>query len=194
MLTLPTVKVPFTPIDWRGLPRRFIKPNELETLVLLLNGLHATKVAEFGCNEGRTSYLIMQNVPTLVHYIGVDVPPNYQPACAVQRGDMTTAPGRYANADARFTLMLREKGTCDLSATDFGTCDAVFIDGDHSRPVVEYDTALARQIVRSGGLVIWHDYHDLGTVDVRDVLHEQRDAGHDIRHVEGTWLAYEVMP
>jgi hypothetical protein len=47
--------------------------------------------------------------------------------------------------------------------------------------------------VRPGGLVIWHDYHDQDTVEVRDVLHELSDKGHHIIHVEGTWLAYEVI-
>lgn len=67
----------------------------------------------------------------------------------------------------------------------------MFIDGDHSRAGVEHDTMLARAMVRPGGIIVWHDYHHFGTVDVRDVLDEMWQAGADIVHVEGTWLAYE---
>ena len=56
-----------------------------------------------------------------------------------------------------------------------------------------HDTALSRTLVRPGGIIIWHDYHDLGTVDVREVLNEFCEIGDDIVHVEGTWLAFQLV-
>ncbi len=35
---------------------------------------------------------------------------------------------------------------------------------------VLHDTALARSLVRKGGIIVWHDYHGQDTVDVRRVL------------------------
>jgi len=48
-------------------------------------------------------------------------------------------------------------------------------------------------VVRPGGIVIFHDYHYLGTVDVREVLDEMHAAGAPINHVAGTWVAYEKL-
>ena len=46
----------------------------------------------------------------------------------------------------------------DTQAYDAGFFDSVFVDGGHSREVVESDTTQATRLVRSGGLVLWHDY------------------------------------
>jgi predicted O-methyltransferase YrrM len=69
--------------------------------------------------------------------------------------------------------------------------DAVFIDGDHGCLAVEHDSALARALVRPGGIIVYHDYHELGTVDVKPVLDLLHRGGRNIEHVEGTWLAFE---
>jgi hypothetical protein len=53
---------------------------------------------------------------------------------------------------------------------------------------------LARALVRPGGIIVWHDYHDLGNVDVKDVLDELHRAGDAIYHIENTWLAFERRP
>jgi hypothetical protein len=81
-----------------------------------------------------------------------------------------------------------------LAVGDLPACDAVFIDGDHSRAGVLHDTALAKAAVRPGGVIIWHDDHDLGTVDVRLVLDEMHAYGETTAvHVVGTWLAFERL-
>lgn len=194
MLTLPTERLAIQAIDWCGLPRRFLNPNEMETLVALARSIGAESVLEIGVNEGRTARLMIENVSSIRSYYGVDVPPDskYLTACAVQRKERPTNPGHHAAHLSQFQLLLRERGSLDLEPEDLPTFDMVFIDGDHGRVAVTHDSALAYTKVRPGGLVVWHDYHDLGLVDVREVLHELRDDGHKIINVEGTWIAYEV--
>jgi predicted O-methyltransferase YrrM len=170
-----------------------MNPNELETLVALARSIDAEDVVEIGVNEGRTARLMIENVVTIKKYVGVDVLPGYVPACAVQSREVPTDPGHYAAGLDKFSLVLRERGSLDLVRSDLPKCDMVFIDGDHGRAAVTHDTLLARQIVRHGGLIVWHDYHDLGTVDVRDVLHEMQREGHKILNVERTWVAYEFV-
>jgi predicted O-methyltransferase YrrM len=92
--------------------------------------------------------------------------------------------------DPRVTLMVVKGGSQALHAADLPYVDAAFIDGDHSRSGVENDTMLALQKVRPGGIVVWHDYHDLGTVDVREVLNEKFKQGWNLHHIQGTWLVY----
>lgn len=172
-----------------GLPERYMHRGELDCLVHLLRD--ARTVVEFGCNNGRTAAAILRNVPTIEHYVGVDVPTGYSFACKVQAREVPQIPGELALDDGRFELKLRKSGTLDLTPNDLPKCDAVFIDGDHSRAAVLHDTALARAIVRPGGLIIWHDDNGLDVVDVSAVLDELAEQGADIKHVAGTWLAFE---
>ncbi len=110
----------------------------------------------------------------------------------MQRAEVPQIAGELVIGDPRFKLLLRPTGSHELVSSDLSPCDAVFIDGDHSRKGVLNDTELALQVIRPGGIVMWHDYHDLGTVDVRDVLHEIQKEFPDmpLRHVPGTWIVY----
>jgi predicted O-methyltransferase YrrM len=181
-------------IDWTGLPKRFLNPGELEVLIALVRSVQPRSVIEIGVNVGRTAKAILDNVPGIETYQGVDVLPGYVPAKDVQKGERVNNPGNLVKADPRFELILRRRGSLDLAASDLKPCDVVFIDGDHGREGVGHDTALARQLVSPGGIVIWHDYHNLGTVDVREVLDEFCAAGEEIFHIDGTWIAYQYQP
>lgn len=170
-----------------------MNPGELEVLCGLVGSVSPKVVVEFGVNVGRTAQAILEYVPGIETYIGVDVPFGYVPTKDVQKEEVPETPGELVADDPRFRLLLPEGGSRNLHSTDLIPCDAVFIDGDHSREGVTNDTVLALQRVRDGGIIIWHDYHDLGTVDVADYLHEKFTGGWPITHVEDTWLAYMVV-
>ncbi|WP_172352689.1 class I SAM-dependent methyltransferase [Mesorhizobium sp. NZP2298] len=179
-----------TPIDKTGLNTRFMNPGELEAVVALARLAKPKVVVEFGVNEGRTAKALMLNIDTIERYVGIDVPQGYVTDKAVQRREVPQQPAHFALDDPRFRLLIARRGSHDLAADDLPKCDFVFIDGDHGRAGVVKDTLLATRIVRPGGIIAWHDYHHLGTVDVREVLEEYYDAGRPIQHVEGTWLAF----
>jgi predicted O-methyltransferase YrrM len=197
--TVPQSSLDVRPIDWAGLPRRFMNEGELEVLVALVASAEPRFVVEIGVNEGRTAKAILRHVPGIRRYLGVDVEPGYVPAKAVQRHEAAARPGCLIGDDLRFELILKPRGSLDLVASDlmsigagsFRWADAFFIDGDHGAEAVAHDTRLARACVRPGGIIVWHDYHDLGTVDVRDVLDDLALCGADLRHVAGTWLVFE---
>lgn len=186
-----TMKLPAPPADLNGLPERYMNPGELETLIALVASVDARVMIEIGTNAGRTAKAVLRNVPGLERYVGIDVPPSYQFAKYVQRNEAPSRPGELALDDPRFRLLLARRGTFDLDARDLPACDVVFIDGDHSAEAVRADHMLAKELVRPGGLIIHHDDHDLGTVDVRAVLDALHDGGEEIIHVEGTWLAFQ---
>jgi predicted O-methyltransferase YrrM len=167
-----------------------MNPGELEMLVALVCDVQPKVMIEIGVNEGRTARLMLNTIPSIESYIGVDVLPNYVPAKTVQRWEVPARPGHLAAADPRFELVLKERGSLDLAESDLPQCNVLFIDGDHGREAVSHDSALARRLV-SEGMIIWHDYHDLDVVDVREVLDEFYLCGADIHHVENTWLAFE---
>lgn len=173
-----------------------MNPGEPEVLLALISSVNPVRVAEFGVNEGLTARFLLDNIPSIQHYIGVDITArsNYKMEHGIQQREKSLRPGYFANASDKFRLILHENGSLDCSAAEFGRVGAVFVDGDHGRKAVEHDTALARLIVKPGGIIVWHDYHAHGTVGVQDVLEEQYAAGAPIQYVEGTWLAFERIP
>ena len=177
--------LPAPRIDWCGMHREYLNPGEMEIIVALVRSVEAIKMVEIGCRDGRTARVLLENVPSLEHYIGIDVTPDYQPGLPQQRSEMVPEPGLHAMEDARFELLVRPRGSLDLDKLP--PCDVVFIDGDHSSAVVARDTALALVAVREGGLIIWHDYVSNHLKDVTDVI-EGLDL--PIKHVANTWLAY----
>lgn len=220
-MSLPTIQpsqLDLRPVDLAGLPDRFMNKGEREVIIALMRRVKPRRVVEFGCHTGGTSLGILRNVRTIETYVGIDVPSGYVTDKAVQRGEIPVKPGHLVLDDERFHLIVRPRGSFDVTAEELrelvaeqidvttfasndrevaagmpGLYDAVFIDGDHGRKGVENDTRLAREILRPGGVIIWHDYHNLGTVDVREVLDELRAAGRDIKHVSGTWVAFEFV-
>lgn len=194
MLTLPVVSkqsIGMQPIDWTGLPRRFINPDELECLIALLRAVKPRTVVEFGVNEGRTAKALLNNLPSIFQYVGIDVPFGYVTEKVVQRKEVPQVAGHLALKDPRFSVLLPAKGSASLAPDDLPWADAVFIDGDHGYRGVMHDTLLAKAILNPGGVIVWHDYHDLGTVDVREALHDLAASGDMIYKIEGTWLAFQ---
>lgn len=193
--SVPRSSLNVQPFDWSGLPTRFMPEGELETLIALVRTIERPRhVIEFGVNVGRTAKALMANVPGIERYTGIDVPLDYVPILALQNDNAVANPGEMVLSDPRFQLIIRPRGSLDLTVADLAPCDVVFIDGDHGREAVVHDTALARALVRPGGIIVWHDYHDLGVVDVKAVLDEMHLAGDAIWHVKPSWMAFERKP
>lgn len=189
MRNRPSVSIRPRQYDTQGLPARFFNPGELDALLHLYESVEPRVIVEFGVHEGRNAVAAIRNIPGIERYVGVDVTRDYRTLMPKQRREVPATPGRLALGESRFELIVRPKGTFDLTAKDLPTACAVFIDADHSRAGVENDTALARAIVRSGGLIIWHDDNCLPVVEVTQTLDDM--TGHDITHVADTWLSFE---
>jgi hypothetical protein len=179
------------PINWLGLHREYLQQGEMEIVAALLREVEAKSVLEIGCRDGRTARVLLHNVSSLQRYIGVDVPMCYRPALAHQRAEMVPLPGHLAVDDPRFELLIRVRGSLDLMPADLPPVDAVFIDGDHSKAAVEWDSKLAEAVAQK--TIIWHDYHANPVVEIKPVLDRLFDEGWPIQVVEGTWLAYRLM-
>ncbi len=167
-----------------------MNPGELEVLITLIGSVSPRTVIEIGANSGRTAKAILRNVKSIERYIGIDVPPTYVTPKLVQRREVLPNPGHLALDHPKFRLLLARKGTFDLTVEDLPRCDAVFIDGDHSAAAVRHDYALAKKLIRKGGIVVFHDDHGRSDVDVSAVLDELADAGEETVHVRNTWLAF----
>jgi predicted O-methyltransferase YrrM len=190
-----------TDLNWDGIPegearKNYLFDGEPEALVAIVR--HAARgrprsMVEFGCQNGRTARLILNNVP-MDRYLGIDVPPNSKLTMEWQEREIPTIAGEYAFPRSEFKLLLAGNGTKNLTASDIGQFDVVFIDGDHSYEGVEADTRLAFDVVRPGGLVIWHDFHGDPAVHVVEYLTNASQVPHFFRNpiinVENTALVY----
>lgn len=173
----------------RGPFSKYLNAVETSVLVALLNSVRPRVMMEFGCNRGTTAKRVLDNVPSIECYIGIDVPFGHKPTLHCQDSEVLPSPGYYAANDPRFFLLQREQGSLLLSPVELELIDAAFIDGDHSRAAVLRDTGTASELMRPGGIIIWHDYGNTG-VEVTEVLDALHDAGRPLVHVAGTLLAY----
>jgi predicted O-methyltransferase YrrM len=170
----------------RGPFSQYLNRQETAILVALVNSVKPKVMIEFGCNVGITAKRVLENVPTLERYVGIDVPSDHKPVLACQLSEVPDYPGCHAALDERFFLLKRERL---LMTDDLEPCDVAFIDGDHSAEMVKRDSYLACALLRKGGVVVWHDAGN-ESVEVTPVLERLLGFGWPIQHVEGSWLAF----
>jgi len=164
---------------------KYMTAQETGILVALISSVKPRVMIEFGCNTGATSKRVLDNVRTLEKYIGIDVPSHHVPTLGCQMSEVPLNPGFQAAGDERFFLLLAEAPTADM----LEPCDAVFIDGDHSEDVVLRESQVAKQLLRSGGIVCWHDFNN-PAVEVTTALRRLNKLGWPIHCVMDSWLAY----
>ena len=85
---IPQSSLDLPAIDWTRRPRRYMNPGELEVLIALIASVNPRDVLEFGVNEGRTAAAILEHVPTVIQYTGVDVEPGYVTPLPAQRREV----------------------------------------------------------------------------------------------------------
>jgi predicted O-methyltransferase YrrM len=163
--------------------RKYMQPGEQEVLIALVKSVEPHTMVEIGCNEGITALAVLENVPSIERYIGIDVSADYQFEIPAQQSERPDVPGVLVNGDPRFYLRMRG-GEMPHAA------DVVFIDGDHGRHAVMLDSIWAATIINHGGLIVWHDYGN-PTVEVTGVLNRLQAHGRELCHVVGTWLVFE---
>ena len=163
--------------------RKYMHAGEQDVLIALISTIKPRTMIEIGVNEGITALAVLENVPSIERYIGIDVDSSYEFEIPAQRIERPGIPGVMVLDNPKFQLRLRG-GEMPTEA------DVVFIDGDHGKRAVEADSIWATEIVTHGGLIIWHDYGN-PTVEVTGVLNRLDDHHRELYHVEGTWLVFE---
>jgi predicted O-methyltransferase YrrM len=165
--------------------RKYMQPGEQEVLLALVASVAPKIMVEIGVNEGLTALAVLQHIPSIETYVGIDVDASYRFEIPAQQIERPNQPGVLVTGDPRFQLKMY--GAAD--ATMPPAADVVFIDGDHGRKSVLTDSIYATALVRPGGIIIWHDYGN-PTVEVTGVLNKLQQS-RDLVHVTGTWLVFE---
>jgi predicted O-methyltransferase YrrM len=166
---------------------RYLNEHETSILIGIVKSIAPEVMIEIGCNLGITAKRVLDNVPSLKRYIGVDVPPDFETTLACQTEEVPARAGAYAADDERFFLL--ECPSAKLTVDKLEPCDVVFIDGDHSDDAVTRESYLAKALVKPGGIIMWHDFNN-PAVEVTTALTRLHDSGWPIISVRGSWLAY----
>jgi len=185
METVEDTFTPPSPIEY--VANEYLSERETAVVVGLIGSASPRVVLEVGVNLGKTAAALLAGVPSIEAYVGVDVDYGHRTSLSCQRREVPVSAGKYAWPDGRFWLL--SKDSRELSAADLEPIDAAFIDGDHSEAAVLHDSRLARDLLRPGGVVVWHDYGN-PAVEVTRALDSLAAHGWPIRCVRGTWLAF----
>jgi predicted O-methyltransferase YrrM len=188
-MSLPCISKSDLGVNGPEVKRPYMEPGEQEALLALVSSIAPAPevMVEIGVNIGLTAQAVLQHVPSINRYIGVDVEADYRFEGAWQQHDRPAEPGRLVKDDPRFRLMLRGNGK---AAKMPQSSDVVFIDGDHGPRNVLNDSLWAASVVRPGGMIIWHDYKNT-PAEVTGVLDWLHAEGRNLVHITGTSLVFE---
>ena len=164
----------------------FIGDLEFHCFMSLVRFVRPEVMVELGVFHGATSKAVLDEMPNLKRYMGVDIPFGSKTALPSQSNETPQRPGEEALGDDRFELVITPAGTTPrLPIADF-----VYIDGDHSFDGVMRDTKEAFRVIRPGGCIMWHDYHTT-MCDVTRAIDLLNQIGEDrIINIESTRLCF----
>lgn len=143
---------------------------DAEAWILAVLAKRARHLFEFGTCTGKTAYLWARNSPPDAVVTTITLAPDergeYRPESGDDATDTSVALREsefnaflYSDTDVAAKVRQLYGDSKDLDVRPWaGTCDVVFVDGSHAYSYVASDSAKAMELVRPGGLVLWHDY------------------------------------
>lgn len=145
---------------------------EFSALLLLLKRADARKVFEFGTFKGISITQLAMNLPDDGEIYTLDLPDEQlntqystdpeDAAIAVESGKGSLVP---ESLRPRITFLKSDSAKFDESSLA-GKIDFVFVDGAHNFEYVKNDSEKGWRMLRSGGIIAWHDcrHQDPGVV------------------------------
>lgn len=166
---------------------------DVEPLIAFSRTFRPKTVIEIGIQRGTTAKCILDNSPWIETYIGIDVAPGYRAPVPIQQGEVPQIAGEMVGHDPRVKIIVKPNGTRELAPADLPAADLIFIDGDHSLTGVLLDTQLARQVIRKGGIICWHDYGNYLVPDVSAAIDSLNiKEGNHICLIENGHLCFQI--
>ena len=172
-----------------------VSPMECAALAALAHLIGAKRVFEFGTYKGVSTTQLALNVGEDGIVFTLDLPedhPAYSlPIPKPEERQIAAEGGKGIlipqDMLGRVTFLRSDSATFDESPY-FGTIDLVFVDGAHSYEYVKNDTEKGWNMLRSGGVLAWHDC----TPSHRDVVKYIKECGFGATLVKGTALAFAL--
>lgn len=141
-----------------------------EAWMLSVFAKQAKCMCEFGTGTGKTTYLWARNSTADARVITLTLGKDQHTDYAAAKEDDKSAIDR-ALAESRFDTFLYLGTPVEYKITQLFSdskrfdetpylkqCDLIFIDGSHAYSYVKNDTEKALQMLKAGGIILWHDY------------------------------------
>ncbi len=170
------------------------------------SGTSSRRSRSAGTCTGKTTYLLAVNAPPDAAVHTLTLAPTGTAAYARATGD-DAHDTRAAIRESRFAAFYYtgtpaaakiRQHLGDSKAFDhrpfLGACDLVFVDGSHAYSYAVSDSAKAIEMVRPGGVVLWHDYR--GAYRPRGVYRALNEMSRRVplMHIAGTSLVAYRRP
>ena len=173
--------------------------SDAEAWILAVLSKQSKVMFEFGTCTGKTTYLWARNSPTDAKIHTLTLPPDGIEKYSNIKNDDSIATHNaiqesffskflYTGTDVAFKVnqIFSDSKTYDDSALG-NSCDLIFIDGSHAYSYIKSDSEKAFNMIKKGGLILWHDYDGVyrNNKDVYKYLNEL-GAFKPLYHVKGT--------
>ncbi|MCI0764732.1 class I SAM-dependent methyltransferase [Bacillus sp. TL12] len=166
--------------------------NDFEPLLAFSQNFQPKTVIEIGIHKGFTAKCLLKNCTWIKKYIGIDVPPDFKTPLTIQQHEVPLIAGELVRNEPRVEIIIKPNGSRDIDPADLPTADLIFIDGDHSSKGVLYDTFLAREAIKKGGIICWHDYGNPLVPSVTHIIdYLNSTEGNHICQIEGSMLCFQ---
>ena len=164
------------------------------TLGALMQGLRPRRVLEFGTYLGVSAHAMALNAPPGCHIHTVDLPDqteaeSRQELDSLDQRHVATSRQRVGEAFLRSPTreritQIRADSLTFHAESVMADVDLVYVDGGHSRPVIQADTENAFRVLAPEGVIVWDDYFHLYP-DVVKFLDELAER-HELHAIRGT--------
>ncbi len=170
---------------------------EYVALILLLKQARAASVFEFGTYKGASVTQLALNLPPGSRIFTLDLPEDdprsafpisfsKDAAIAVEKGKGSLVPD-----DVRGRIQFLRQDSAKFDDTPYaGAIDFVFVDGAHNTEYVRNDSEKGWRMLRSGGIMAWHDC----CVQDPDVVRYLLNSSFEPKRIAGTSLAFAQKP
>ncbi|RZI45313.1 O-methyltransferase [Candidatus Finniella inopinata] len=144
--------------------------SDFETWILCTIAKSAQNIFEFGTFTGKTTYLLAKNSPNTAKIVTLTLSPDeittYTKSNDDHQKDTKAALEEsifkkfyYSNTPLEHKVEQRFIDSKKFDERPYlKKFDLIFIDGSHAESYVENDSKKALQMVKPGGVILWHDY------------------------------------
>ena len=169
---------------------------EFIALILLLKRAGSKRIFEFGTFKGISITQLALNLPSKSEIYTLDLPDETlntkfstdpeDALIAVEKGKGSLVPPELR---ARAHFLKQDSAAFDESPFA-GKMDFVFVDGAHNYDYVKNDSEKGWRMLRSGGIIAWHDCRAQDPGVVRYLLQSSWTP----RRIAGTTVAFAIKP